>query len=263
MAIANFDLNLDMDLDNENANIQRFKSVEGKTMYLLFRNKHDNTNSNSYDLNIGTQRIKRVQQTKFLGLIIDEHLQWAAHIKHVKSKVSSSQYAIRKAKHVLSTSQLKTLYYSMVHSHLEYGLLLWGAALKTYLKPLEIIQRKSIRLIANSNYNANTKPLFKEFNILTLCDLYTLHISKFMFEFHHKTLPKSLSNIFISNHDIHNYNTRHRDDPHILHRRTAFAGQSLLHQGPKIWNETSREIKDSKNVHTFSRKIKKTLTTLY
>jgi hypothetical protein len=223
-------------------------------MYLLFRKKYDNTNTNDYNLNIGSERIKRVQHTKFLGLIIDEQLQWTAHIKHVKSKLSSSLYAIRNAKHILSTSQLKTLYYSMVHPYLEYGLLLWGVAHKTHLKPIEIIQRKSIRLIANSNYNAHTKPIFKEFNILTLCDLYTLHISKFMFDYHNNNLPNSLCNIFTPNHDIHNHNTRHRDDPHISSRRTAYAGQSLLHQGPKIWNEISREIKESKNIHIFNRK---------
>jgi hypothetical protein len=89
----------------------------GKTMYLLFRKKYDNTNTNDYNLNIGSERIKRVQHTKFLGLIIDEQLQWTAHIKHVKSKLSSSLYAIRNAKHILSTSQLKTLYYSMVHPY--------------------------------------------------------------------------------------------------------------------------------------------------
>ncbi len=72
-------------------------------MYLLFRKKYDNTNTNDYNLNIGSERIKRVQHTKFLGLIIDEQLQWTAHIKHVKSKLSSSQ--------------LKTLYYSMVHPY--------------------------------------------------------------------------------------------------------------------------------------------------
>ena len=235
----------------------------GKTMYLLFKNKHDHVQINNYNVNIGSEIIKRVQHTKFLGLIIDDQLQWAAHIKHVKSKLSSSLYAIRTAKHILSISQLKTLYYSMVHPYLEYGLLLWGAAHRTHLKPLEIIQRKSIRLINNSSYNAHTKPIFKKINILTLCDLYTLHIDKFMYEYHHNNLPNSLNNIFIPNHDFHSYNTRHREDPHILSRRTAFAGKSLLHQGPKLWNEIPREIKDLKSIHMFTRKIKNTLTKLY
>ena len=52
-------------------------------------------------VNIGGTVIERVgddmpeQAVKFLGIHIDEHLTWNAHIKHVKSKISKSLFSIK------------------------------------------------------------------------------------------------------------------------------------------------------------------------
>ena len=52
-------------------------------------------------LKIGSEIIKHVHTTKFLGLHIDENLNWSEHLKYVKSKLSSSLFAMRTAKNVL------------------------------------------------------------------------------------------------------------------------------------------------------------------
>ena len=47
---------------------------------------------------------------------------------YCKSKITSGIYAINTSKHILSERNLKTLYYSLVHAHLLYGIQLWGNA---------------------------------------------------------------------------------------------------------------------------------------
>jgi hypothetical protein len=122
----------------------------------ILPNKNKNT---TQDLRIGQDTIKRVISTKFLGLHIDEQLRWTEHIKYVKNKLSSSLYAIRSAKNILKTNQLKTLYTSMFQPYLEYGILLWGSASRSSLKTIEIMQKKALRVITNSTYNAHTDPI--------------------------------------------------------------------------------------------------------
>ena len=58
------------------------------------------------------------ESIKFLGLHLDEHLTWSKHIEAITSKI--------KVKYVLPHYALKTLYFSLVQSHLQYGIQAWG-----------------------------------------------------------------------------------------------------------------------------------------
>ena len=108
------------------------------------------------------------------SVFIDSHLTWENHIEHCKSKVSSGIYALNMSKHVLKQSHLKILYYSLIHSHLTYGLILWGNALQKYISKLGRVQKKAIRAITRSKFNAPSSPILREVNILKLRDLYKL-----------------------------------------------------------------------------------------
>ena len=118
-----------------------------KTNYITMQNT--NEISINHTLNIGDETIKQVNTAKFLGIIIDDKLSWNAHIHvyYCKNKLSSGLHAINSAKHILSPKHLKSLYYTLIHPHLTYGLLLWGSTYKTLLKKLQTLQNKSVRSI--------------------------------------------------------------------------------------------------------------------
>ena len=65
-----------------------------KTNYILFRNRSADTDLNIY---INTINVTRVQSSKFLGIIIDENLNWKPHIQLVKSNLSKALSSIYKA----------------------------------------------------------------------------------------------------------------------------------------------------------------------
>jgi len=47
-----------------------------------------------------------------------------------------------------------------------------------------------------SNYRCHVTPLYKNFNVLKLNDMYRLELAKFMHELHHSELPKIYGNFF-------------------------------------------------------------------
>ena len=83
-----------------------------------------------YHVYIGTDKLEQVRCTTFLGLHIDDHLEWDIHINHCKSKVSSGIHAMNMAKNILSGKHLRIIYNSLVHPYLSYGNLLWGNSYK-------------------------------------------------------------------------------------------------------------------------------------
>ena len=52
-----------------------------------------------------------------------------------------------KLRHVLPAKALCTLYYSMIHTHLLYGIAILGTTFKSYLKRLSNLQNRAIKQI--------------------------------------------------------------------------------------------------------------------
>ena len=57
---------------------------------------------------------------KFLGIYIDRHLTWKKHINIICSKISKATFVINRVKHFLPHCALKSLYYTLIHSHMTY-----------------------------------------------------------------------------------------------------------------------------------------------
>ena len=121
---------------------------------------------------LNNTEIEQKTCTKFLGVIVDENLNWKAHIKQCKAKLACSLYALNTAKRLLNQYTRHMLYYSMIYPYLTYGVLLWGSASKTSLKPIETMQKKALRIIANTSWDAHTNILFNELKILKFIDIF-------------------------------------------------------------------------------------------
>ena len=123
----------------------------------------------------------------------------------MKTKVSTSFFAINKVKHILPCNMLTTLYYSLIYPYLTYGIILWGAACQPHLSKLTIMQKKSVRIISGAHFRAHTETLLKDLRLLKLADLYKLHVNKYMYvlAFIHNLLPSSLSQIFTLSKNQH------------------------------------------------------------
>jgi hypothetical protein len=81
-------------------------------------------NTPQYDLCIGYNEkyIKESENTKFLGLQIDNHLNWKNHIDQTVPKLSGACYAVRSMSHVSNNVTLKTMYFAYFHSIMKYGI---------------------------------------------------------------------------------------------------------------------------------------------
>ena len=57
----------------------------------------------------------------FIGLNLDDTLDWAEHIKSVRKKASSGCYGLSTAKHFVPLNARLNIYHSLIMSHLLYG----------------------------------------------------------------------------------------------------------------------------------------------
>ena len=116
-----------------------------KTYFMLFTPKIFPRNMD--DIIIDGKQIMEVNETKFLGVIIDNNLNWKSHITYISKKVAKGIGIILKARKVFNKDTLSTLYFTLVYPYLNYCIHVWGRAYNTHLKDLFVLQNKAIRII--------------------------------------------------------------------------------------------------------------------
>lgn len=227
----------------------------GKTNYMLFGNTiRVQPDTHLHKILIGTDEIMQKKSVKFLGVTIDDRLNWQDHIISVKNKMSRTLYNLKMIKNILPSYVLKTLYMTLLQPYMDYGIILWGATNQCHLNKLNVIQKKAIRVITNSKYNEHTAPLFKELSLLKLTDIYKLNVGKFMYKMVQNNLPPQIKHAFTKNQDLHNHNTR--QGVHIKTRRTKMAASQIIHKGPEVWLSVPVNIQTSKTIKQFKYRYK-------
>ena len=98
----------------------------GKTNYIIFTSKGKSYNKNVSNIKIDGNNIQQVNKTKFLGIAIEEHLNWAMHISHFCNIIARNVGILQKLRYFIPAYVLKILYHSLVLSHLQYCTLLWA-----------------------------------------------------------------------------------------------------------------------------------------
>ena len=68
-----------------------------------------------------------VSRTKYLGMTVDDKLNWGDQFRPVKGKIASGQASLKKLKNIISQLQLMEVYYALVEGHLRYAKVVWGS----------------------------------------------------------------------------------------------------------------------------------------
>ena len=177
----------------------------------LYCNLSNNTNQNYLNSELNMIRewlASNKLSVKFLGINIDNKLKWHEHIIYIKNKVSKAISIIYKARKYANKQTVKQMYYTFVFPYLIYCCEIWGNTSHTYLDSLIKYQKKIIRIMTFSQYDAHSKPLFMKLHILDLQKLIIHRIALMMYKHSVQLLPVPVSNLFIKNSSIHVYNTR-------------------------------------------------------
>jgi hypothetical protein len=94
-------------------------------------------------------QINSTHYTDFLGLTMDSALSWQEHINKMTRNLNLACFVIRSLKSIVTSDDVKILYFAYVHSIITYGIVFWGNA--TNSKQVFVAQKRIIRNIMNTN----------------------------------------------------------------------------------------------------------------
>ena len=201
--------------------------------------------------------IKKVTQTKFLGVIIDDKLNWRAHIQYLAKKLRSAAAVLCRIRHCVPKENYKNIYYALFESHISYGITVWGGVGKTKIEQIFKIQKHCIRVLfgdleayLNKFYTCartrpygeqklghafyckeHTKPLFNETSILTVQNLYAYYCCIETFKILKFRTPITLYSLL---------NISNRNNSMLIIPPSPSI--QFMYIGPRLWNIASKKI---------------------
>jgi hypothetical protein len=235
-----------------------------KTNYLIFHHKNRliPNDLNYIKLN-NDNMIKRVEHTVYLGITIDEHLTWEKHIRKLCQSLSSCYNMFYNLRYKITNEFKKRLYYALVYSRISYGIELYGSCSKTLLNRVQTTQNKLIKVLFHLPFRTNTNVLLSELKFIKCKDIYEQTVSKLVYPVVKNECIPQLKNYFKDRNTVHDINTRHKNLLIVPKIKNKFGENSVFYQGASIWNKIDNDIRESKSIYVFKRKLKQYYLTKY
>jgi len=205
--------------------------------------------------------LKRVTSTKFLGVIIDEKLDWSLHINELCQVLRKNTGILYKLSQFIPQKILKILYFSLIHSKLLYGILLYANTFPTYLHDLIILNNRILRIIQNKSRRDHTEDLYKTFHTLPIDLLFKSQLYSHAHCLFYKSplLPPVFHSTTLFNSQIHNHDTRSKDDFHRSSISNTKAARLSVNLCASLWNTLPNVIKNTSSLPQFKILIKEFL----
>ena len=193
-----------------------------KCCYIHFKPKSSHPADSVLQLKIEDFPIKKVDSTKFLGVVLDEKMSWDPHVTALRRKLSYASATLYRIRDSVPGDLHKDLYHTLFESHLTYCISVWGGANKSVMAKAWTAQKHCVRTLFGNKeayldkfrtcvkarpylnqslHNGlfqleHTKPLFMKQKILALENLYTYHTFMETFKILKLRTPISLYNLY-------------------------------------------------------------------
>ena len=166
-----------------------------KTNFIIFKSPQ-HSSPETVSIKFGNLPVKQTCYVKFLGVLLDENLSWKYHLTELSKKLARTCGMFFKVRHFLPINVLICLYNSLFSPFLQYGILVWGLTYETYINPVFLLQKRVVKAISFANFTSPSTPIFSDFKILKLYDLFQLKLLSFVYDCVNRISPSCFHSFF-------------------------------------------------------------------
>lgn len=211
-----------------------------------------------YDINISIDntKIEIVQSIKYLGVIIDNNLKFGEHVDYVCKKVSKKLGFFYRCGKYLSPWARRTVYNTIIMPHFNYASTILYLVNKSDIARLQLLQNRAMRIILRCNRYTSINTMLMTLNWFNIQEYLEINSLKFIHKIHLKLLPQYCINKLSTFKDIHDHNTRGRDNFILDHKNKKSTQNSIFFKTVCVYNKLPISIKESQRISEFVRKLK-------
>uniref|UniRef100_A0A1B6MQT2 Reverse transcriptase domain-containing protein n=1 Tax=Graphocephala atropunctata TaxID=36148 RepID=A0A1B6MQT2_9HEMI len=194
--------------------------------------------------------VERTSLIKYLGMYVDSEVSWKVHIKRLKDKINNTLRCFYFLRSMTNQQVMRTLYFALVQSRIEYGIVIWGNAFSTHINPIFLLQKHFIRMIAYKNRFEHSRPLFNDFKIFPLKHLFVFKVLKLFYQ-RSGNIPQ--------NENPYRQRLRNLNQHLVPKPNNTFFTRTFNFVAPRIFNKLPHDIKVLNSKNMFLNKLKKWL----
>lgn len=225
-----------------------------KSNYIIFDKYNTINKTNLPNIILNTGVISRVTETKYLGLIIDEKLNWHSHINKIKNKVRPLIFAIKRLRNFLHEKAIWQVYNAHILSHFNYLSPIWSNTTNTKLNELYILQNKAIKAMYGYSRLHPTISLYTDHtSIMPLKKIFMIRLITLIFQIKNGYIKHNFELSY--RNDVHRYPTRQSDFINIDRWNTNTGQNTIMSRGVHMFNNLPMNIKNIQNISNFKRSL--------
>ena len=142
-----------------------------KTCYTIFKSKNRVIPEMLNNISFGNVTITKVHDKNYLGVTLDENLNWHMHIKELEKTLIKISNSFKIIKHKVPDKNKLMLYYAYIYSKIQYGIEVFGSASNTVLKRIQTKQNTALKILFNKDYYTSTNLLHADLGVLLVKDI--------------------------------------------------------------------------------------------
>ena len=215
-----------------------------KTEMLLITKRQ--VNRDNFSVFLDNTKLDLKDNCKFLGVFVDDNLNFSFHIKYIRTKLSRCAGILYRIRDYLPMEARLNFYYAFIFPYLSYNVIIWGGTNNLHIEPVIIQHKRIIRIICNSQRLDHTSPLFLQLGLLKFKDIYKFFMCVHMF----KSLSEGQFQI------SHQLDTRNANLAKVEFHRLTLCQQAVSFRGPHIWNSLPLYLRKISSFSLFKKKLK-------
>lgn len=230
-----------------------------KTKYMLIGRKSVNT-IDQPTIQIDNEQIERVNEFKYLGILIDEKLIFDKHINNIVKKTAMRIGILYRASNKLTSGAKLCIYNAMIKPHFQYCSTILFLCNNCDLDKLQVQQNKVMRLILKCSNYTHVNVMLDKLKWLSVRQLIYFNVLSFIYRMQNNELPRYLCENVTYVYQHHSLNTRSKNNICLHNMSKSTTQNSLFYKGFKMYNELPATIKSS-SPSKFSKLLKEHIIT--
>ena len=198
------------------------------------------------DISLNGTKLEWVSHFKYLGIIIDNKLNFSIQSAEVHKKLCKLQGMVYSMSTLVPQKTLMTIYHSLIYPIITQNIIIWGGIAECNIAKIKCTMNKILRIILKVKYDQNNVPLmatndmYRELKLLQFDDIYKYFLLKFVHTALHKN-SAILRNYFEHLLPTHSYSTRH-SKINLPPTRLEIEKHGTVFQSCKLINEISEDL---------------------
>ncbi len=195
--------------------------------------------------------IREFKSKKYLGLVVDNRLNFNEHIDYIKKKISKRIGAMYRSKGLLPLKYRKMFANALMLPHFDYLDIIWCRTFKNKLNDLDVMYKKVAKIALDVDVREASAKVYKDMSWLPLHLRRQLHLSTYMYRILNGTCPKN----FVGKFNYISGGSRDGENCNLYTQKSR-SHKEFFYLGAKAWNIIPQQLRSSTSVKKFSHAYK-------